>query len=709
MDIDLNAHVKDKPQAEGKKYAGTYSGTTKKDNKYIKNNYNNKKKIIKPKTPILKTTDNGWKSNRQRPKEEVDENEEVIKQVRDWLNKLTFETFNKISGKIQTSIDNIDTLRNIVKVIFDKAVTENFFCSLYAELCKILQDKFPSFTYIDENNTEKEETFKKYLLNTCQKEFEKTTQEPEGLSKQEFEDWRVLNKRLTLGNIRFIGELFKLEMLGSNIMHICIKQLLECDVEKPNEEDIEQLCKLIENVGAKLDTEKAKVWMDQYFHRLIIMSKKVSNRVKFMVEDLISLRKSKWLSVKSQAKEVINSNSNKTASPSPKKITVLKRDNSSRVNLSQNNNSKPEKKYPDIDFSKAKNDFEEYFENQEAEDLEDYISKSFKKTEYAFLFGEAIIDYSGDAKKLRKVIDLFTQNYEELKFKKEDFTLVVDYLLYKYPFVYKDCPKLADALVTFFLQLFTSFPEVINMSLFNKEEFIALRNLSTKSRLGCVGVAAKIFGSCCEELMDDENFKENLKKHNIKPSHYLKEESNEEDLEEFFREFEFDPSFFQEASPIDIVKKSFKAKKTATEIVKELKETVPEGTLKKFSFVEEVVDGVIEYLASTLGRTTYKSTDDLGDLLEKEASFWAEYHSVVSSFSSQEDSRCLILDRVSIKHSTENYNKCWIERFFQYLLNYKVVSETDFNKWSDLVKSKSDHKKSLDDLSSFFNVLNEKK
>jgi hypothetical protein len=49
-------------------------------------------------------------------------------------------------------------------------------------------------------------------------------------------------KRRGLGLIRFIGELFELQMLTERIMHECIEKLLG-NVENP-EEGIESLCKL---------------------------------------------------------------------------------------------------------------------------------------------------------------------------------------------------------------------------------------------------------------------------------------------------------------------------------------------------------------------------------------------------------------------------------------------------------------------------------
>ncbi|OBZ69113.1 hypothetical protein A0H81_10700 [Grifola frondosa] len=74
-------------------------------------------------------------------------------------------------------------------------------------------------------------------------------------------------KRQGLGLIKFIGELFSLQMLTERIMHECIKKLLG-NVENPEEEEIESLCKLLTTVGQILDTPKARAHMAVYFSRM---------------------------------------------------------------------------------------------------------------------------------------------------------------------------------------------------------------------------------------------------------------------------------------------------------------------------------------------------------------------------------------------------------------------------------------------------------
>lgn len=71
----------------------------------------------------------------------------------------------------------------------------------------------------------------------------------------ELEEARDQARRRSLGNIKFIGELFKLKMLTEAIMHDCVVKLLK----NHDEESLECLCRLLSTIGKDLDFEKAKV------------------------------------------------------------------------------------------------------------------------------------------------------------------------------------------------------------------------------------------------------------------------------------------------------------------------------------------------------------------------------------------------------------------------------------------------------------------
>ncbi len=63
-------------------------------------------------------------------------------------------------------------------------------------------------------------------------------------------------RKRSLGNIRFMGELFKLQMLSETIMHEYITRLLQ---SSSDEESLECFSRLITTTGKDLDREAAKV------------------------------------------------------------------------------------------------------------------------------------------------------------------------------------------------------------------------------------------------------------------------------------------------------------------------------------------------------------------------------------------------------------------------------------------------------------------
>ena len=91
-------------------------------------------------------------------------------------------------------------------------------------------------------------------------------------------------KRQGLGLIKFLGELFKLQISSERIMHESVKKLLS--VENPEEDKIESLCKLLTTVGQILDTNKARAHMNVYFSRMkeLTRSGSVSSRMQYMLQ-----------------------------------------------------------------------------------------------------------------------------------------------------------------------------------------------------------------------------------------------------------------------------------------------------------------------------------------------------------------------------------------------------------------------------------------
>ncbi|ESO01120.1 hypothetical protein HELRODRAFT_134242, partial [Helobdella robusta] len=237
--------------------------------------------------------------------------QDLYRKVRSILNKLTPQKFDTLIQQVHDlSIDTEEKLKGCIKLIFEKAIGEPSYSIAYAQMAKSLNNLR---VHMDEQPSETV-TFRKLLLNQCQKEFEKdkleeidlekmtlqieqSTSEKEKLqlteAKQQAEN---VAKRRSIGNIRFIGELYKLKMLTDNIMFECINRLLKYSNDEDN---VECLCRLLITIGFDLDNANplSKQRLNQTFEELksISYSKSISSRIKFMIQDVLELRENDWV------------------------------------------------------------------------------------------------------------------------------------------------------------------------------------------------------------------------------------------------------------------------------------------------------------------------------------------------------------------------------------------------------------------------------
>lgn len=264
----------------------------------------------------LKKAENAWKPGMKR--EDLPEDPDTLKtqdlfrKVRSILNKLTPQKFNQLMKQVtDLTIDTEERLKGVIDLVFEKAIDEPSFSVAYGNMCRCLAMlKVPSVDKATQQYTTV--NFRKLLLNRCQKEFEKdkvddvvferkqkeldsaaTATERERL-REELEEAKDKARRRSIGNIKFIGELFKLKMLTEAIMHDCVVKLLK----NHDEESLECLCRLLTTIGKDLDFEKAKPRMDQYFNQMekIVKERKTSSRIRFMLQDVIDLRLHNWVS-----------------------------------------------------------------------------------------------------------------------------------------------------------------------------------------------------------------------------------------------------------------------------------------------------------------------------------------------------------------------------------------------------------------------------
>ena len=239
--------------------------------------------------------------------------------MRGLLNKLTPEKFDKLAVDFcQFPIRNAKVLKGIIVLILDKALNEPAYSALYAQLCQRLDRFVPNFEEANSSNSTSSSdsitTFRKLLLTVCQHEFDNRANYYEATGDAVVDEAaKQLGKKKMLGNVKFIGELGRLDLLSEAILHKCIKTLLD---KRKNEryadmaEDLECLCKILPTVGRKLDQGEAVKLMDQYFERMKRLKAitaatnakdkqqqqdALPQRIRFMLQDCIDLRANGWV------------------------------------------------------------------------------------------------------------------------------------------------------------------------------------------------------------------------------------------------------------------------------------------------------------------------------------------------------------------------------------------------------------------------------
>ncbi|XP_052752668.1 eukaryotic translation initiation factor 4 gamma 3-like isoform X2 [Galleria mellonella] len=262
----------------------------------------------------LNEVDSAWKPSRFRKEtltEDAYKTQELYKKFRGILNKLTPQKFDTLLEKVKTlEINNQTRLEGVIDLVFEKAIDEPNFSEAYAAMCnKLSMLKVPA----DKASTPDQcVNFRALIISKCQNQFvtkkvddqvlklEKEIAECNDATKKKElqlileEEYRRARMR-SVGNVRFIGELYKLKMLTSKIMLFCMNHLIG---DKLEEEKLECLCKLLTTIGEQVENEVKE--LDNVFKKMqdIINDRKnnkISSRVRFMIQDVIELRRRKWV------------------------------------------------------------------------------------------------------------------------------------------------------------------------------------------------------------------------------------------------------------------------------------------------------------------------------------------------------------------------------------------------------------------------------
>ena len=182
------------------------------------------------------------------------------------------------------------------------------------------------------SDASKQNSFKRTLLNKCEDEFKKQdiyvdwkreksayeetksslTEAARAEKEEELDFRRIKIKKQMIGNIKFIGQLYKKNLLKQKIMRFCIASLLKLEPDDANsktpvyhdagdgdmdDEDHEAICNLLGTIGSTIDTPAAASFIDVCFTKIkrLSTSKDLPSRSRFMYKDLLELRQNNWV------------------------------------------------------------------------------------------------------------------------------------------------------------------------------------------------------------------------------------------------------------------------------------------------------------------------------------------------------------------------------------------------------------------------------
>ena len=214
-----------------------------------------------------------------------EEHEQIKRKIKITLNKLSPSNLDKLKEQLlEIGKESTNNLIFLVQCIFEKAWSEVKYTQMYANLCKFLKEKFEMHCFPGLDLDPRRNLFKYELLERCESSFTQTPPEEfTDLTKEQIEEKKSQTKKKTLGNVRFIGELFRVELITSKVILSCVNELLN----KVNfdEDKIEGACILLSTGGSSFERSKLIAKTDRIFKELesIMKTEDLSSKNKFKI------------------------------------------------------------------------------------------------------------------------------------------------------------------------------------------------------------------------------------------------------------------------------------------------------------------------------------------------------------------------------------------------------------------------------------------
>lgn len=257
----------------------------------------------------------------------MDKDQQLTRKLMGLLNRLTVEKFDTIYKNVLTSgVETYQHALMLVKIIFEKAITQHHFIPMYVELCAKLSYDFSNFTQGEKEkgaNPQEGETenkleqkggrrsdFMRILLNCCQDSFEsnlKPLEFPPELEGDDKFEYELKYKHRMRGNMIFVGELFKQKLLAAKLLITCLDQVFakreECIASTGSidtgDNHLEGMCTLLQTVGKSFDTDKWKYAgeLEKRIQMLTELGKdtNICFRIRCLIQNVLDSRHENWV------------------------------------------------------------------------------------------------------------------------------------------------------------------------------------------------------------------------------------------------------------------------------------------------------------------------------------------------------------------------------------------------------------------------------
>ena len=230
------------------------------------------------------------------------------------LNILAVDNYKPVKQIIFEKIkDSLDNQSKFLDVLFKKAVHEKAFVFLYAKLCKELDKMLPQKDQ-KKNNKKPYSLMHAKLIDKCREVFkiDNNSKFDKYIKVNDPTEREIKLKKFVLGNVNFICELIKAQILSKKIVFPCNDNLLsryekegQCD-EILRLINLEAIVIMIDNFGTMIkkkedtikeeDKKEYNIKIDEYLRKLndIQENSKLPGYVKYKIINLIEKKKNNW-------------------------------------------------------------------------------------------------------------------------------------------------------------------------------------------------------------------------------------------------------------------------------------------------------------------------------------------------------------------------------------------------------------------------------